>query len=113
MLTCIERPTAGAIGFEIFIVTGLNLATATDCSIWYEKPGGGTGSWTAEAHSAADDDGVLRYGARYVTTAADDLDEHGDWRLQVGVEMPGFTGRGKPTKLKVLEAIGAEEEEEP
>lgn len=99
-LVCTERPVVGDIGFEIFIATGLDLTTATDVKISYRKPSATEGSWTAEAHTL---DGA--YGARYITTQATDLDEPGNWNLQVAVEMPGFTGRSQIATMKVVEAL--------
>lgn len=103
MLVCQERPSVGAIGFEIFIATGLDLSTASEVQIRFQKPSGDAGSWTAEAYTK---DGT--YGARYVTTDADDLDEPENWKLQVWVEMPSFTGGSQIATMKVIEQLNPE-----
>jgi hypothetical protein len=99
MIVCTERPVVGDVGFQIFINTGLDLSTANDVIIYVEKPSGAADSWVAEAYTL---DGA--YGARYITLGGD-LDESGNWRLQVGVDMPGFTGRGQIAVMKVIEAL--------
>lgn len=104
MQPCTDRPVVGAVGFAIFIDTGLDLSSASSVKIRYQKPGGDTGEWTAEDH-IEEIDGETVYGARYVTTDAADLDEEGTWTLQVHVVMSTFTGAGWPAKLKVLPAI--------
>lgn len=106
-----KYPTAGAIGFEIRVETVLDLSTATSVKIKYRKPDASTGEWIANAASwTADADsiapkGTTTYGARYVTASAADLDQVGEWELQVSVVMPGFTGAGQIARLTVLEAI--------
>jgi len=100
MWICNDKPVEGAVGFEIFIATGLDLAAATEITIHYEKPSGAVGSWTATADVK---DGA--YGATYITASEDDLDEVGTTKLQVGVIMPGFSGRGAIATLKVLAAL--------
>jgi len=103
-LVCQDRPVEGAIGYEIFIETGLDISAASEVLIHYLKPDGETaGEWTAEADER-EVDGETLYGAVYVTEEGD-LDADGDWQLQVGVTMPAFTGRGRITKLRVLEAL--------
>lgn len=99
-------PHVGAIGFEIFIETGLDLAAATSIAINYVKPDGTTGAFVAVAASKAASRSNTRYGARYVTTAATDLDQFGTWQLQVDATLPsGWDGPGHVADMEVGPAL--------
>ena len=99
------KPTAGATGFEIFIETKLDLSTASGISIKYRKPDGTTGSFTGTAETKAAARSKERFGAKYVTSSASDLDQAGEWEFQVSVVMPTFAGAGLIDVLEVGEAL--------
>lgn len=100
-----QKIQVGMIGVEIFLETGLNLATASGISINYRKPDGATGSFTGTAATKPAPRDNTRYGAKYVTASADDLDQVGEWEFQVSVVMTGFTGAGEVATLMVNEAL--------
>lgn len=101
-----NNPSVGATGFEIFIETKLDLTGAASIAIAYRKPDGATGSWTATAHSKDTARSNTRYGARYITANANDLDQADEWELQVVVTgLDGFTGPGAIAKMTVEEAL--------
>lgn len=96
----------GAIGFEIFVETFLDLTGATVCELRCEAPSGATKTFTATPHSISGPRGRTRYGARYITINAADLDEAGDWNVQAYAELPsGWKGPGREDVLPVGRAI--------
>lgn len=105
-MTKVTMPHVGAIGFEIFVETGLDLDTATAIAINYVKPDGATGAFTGTAASKAAARGNTRYGAQYVTTLATDLDQAGTWQLQVDATLPsGWSGPGHVAEMEVGAAL--------
>ena len=84
----------GDIGTKIILNTGSNLSTGTVFKIYYRKPDGTTGSWTAQKES--DDLSIS-----YTTLSASDLDIVGTWALQSYVEISGWKGFGVSVNLIV------------
>jgi hypothetical protein len=85
----------GAVGFEIFMDTNLDLTGAASVAIRYRKPDNTDGEWAAAVYQK---DG--EWGIRYITIA-DDLDQAGEWDLQV--EVNGFSGYTGPSTKAVLQ----------
>lgn len=76
--------------------SGIDLTTATAQSIYYQKPDGTTGSWTANIT-----DGEVAY-----TTVSGNIDQVGVWYLQAYVELTGgWKGTSDWVKLEVLSTI--------
>ena len=85
------------IGVQFKLNTGIDISAATTANIIYRKPSGATGSFTG----ATDSDLYVVY----TTTAADDLDEYGEWELQAYIVSPSWTLRGTVAKIRVNEAL--------
>lgn len=84
----------GQVGAVISIETGEDaavLAAATTTEIWYRKPSGTAGKWTASVSSTA-----LTF-----TTLAASLDEPGDWVLQVYLAGVGYKAPGDFVTMRV------------
>lgn len=76
--------------------SSIDLTTATTQKIYYEKPSGTTGEWTANITG-----GDVTY-----TTLAGDIDEVGIWTLQAYVELSGgWKGTSDKEKVEVLSTI--------
>lgn len=84
----------GDIGTKIILNTGSNLSTGTVFKIYYRKPDGTTGSWTAQKES--DDLSIS-----YTTLSSSDLDVVGTWVLQSYVEISGWKGFGVSVNMIV------------
>ena len=100
-----KKPHVGAIGFEIWIETRLDLTTASSIKFRYRKPDESVGEFVATFDNRAGPRSSTRYGAKYITTGASDLDQAGEWEFQVLVTLPGFTGPGEIATLEVGEAL--------
>lgn len=74
-----------------------DISSANSVIIYYRKPDGTEGNWTATVEDS-------NYG--YVTTGASDLDVAGKWDLQLYVSnLSGWKGHGEITHLDVWEPI--------
>jgi len=87
----------GTLGKKIVLKVGVNISTATTRQIKYEKPSGTTGYWTAAQESTTS--------ISYTTTAATDLDEDGNWKLQAYIVTPTWTEHGNITRMRVKETL--------
>ncbi len=85
-------------GLQLKLNTGVDLSDANVTNIHYKKPSGATGSFTG----ASSDTYYVVY-----TTAANDIDEDGEWEFQAYVEnsTAGYKLRGQINKVRVYEAI--------
>jgi hypothetical protein len=84
--------------FEVTVKEGstvVDISTATVKSFVCRKPSGAVVTWTAE-FATNGTDGKLRY-----TTAEDDLDRAGDWRMQAYIEMPTGAWHSDEATFKV------------
>ena len=89
----------GDIGAIIRLTSVTDLSSQTLLRIYYKKPNGDTGLFTATVNGTTN--------VQYTTTAVGDLDEVGDWEFQGYSVITGFTGRSTAVIIPVLEAIGA------
>jgi len=81
----------GVIGAKLIVdVTG-DISSGTVFKIYYRKPDGTTGSWTATKESN-------NTSISYTTTLASDLDQVGKWTLQSYSEVGGWKGYGEVTQ---------------
>jgi len=87
----------GAIGKKIVLNVGVNISAATTRQIKYEKPSGTTGYWTAVEESTTS--------ISYTTTAATDLNEDGNWKLQAYIVTPTWTDHGNIARMLVKETL--------
>jgi len=86
----------GDIGTKILLDSSSTLTGATVKRIYYRKPlTGTTGHFDAEI-----EDTTKLY---YTTDSADDLDEAGDWILQIYVETATWTGHGEECTHTIYE----------
>ena len=85
------------VGKKIVLRVGVDISAATTRQIKYEKPSGTTGYWTAVEESTTS--------ISYTTTAATDLNEDGNWRLQAYIVTPTWTEHGNVTRMRVKEII--------
>ena len=75
---------------------GEDISTASTYRIYYEKPSGATGYWTASLQGTS----IVRY-----TTVNGDLDEAGVWSLQARVTTASGLWRGETVKVRVYDAF--------
>ena len=85
------------VGKKIVLRVGVDISAATTRQIKYEKPSGTTGYWTAAQESTTS--------ISYTTTAATDLNEEGNWKLQAYIVTPTWTEHGNVTRMRVKEII--------
>ena len=83
-------------GLKIIVNVTTDISSSTARKIYYKKPSGTTGSWTAALESSTS----ISY-----TTTTDDIDEYGVWQLQSYAATPSWTQYGEKTNLTVEEAI--------
>ena len=86
----------GDTGTEIILDCGTALASATVRQVIARTPRGTKKTWTATQEGL----NSIKY-----TTAAGDLDQPGEWRLQAYIEMPGWKGFGDVVSLTVKAAL--------
>ena len=84
----------GDIGTKIILNTNTDLATGSVFKIYYRKPDGTTGSWTAQKES--DNKSIS-----YTTQVVSDLDIAGTWVIQSYVEISGWKGYGVSVNMIV------------
>lgn len=87
------------VGTKITLDLVEDISSSTVWRIYYKKPSGTTGYWTASREGGTNH-------IYYVTTTGGDpvtpdLDEAGIWKLQGYIEMPGWTGRSETIEMKV------------
>lgn len=82
----------GDTGTDIILDSGADISSATTLQIKYKKPSGDTGAWTATVQSTT---------KAVYTTQAGDLDESGEWRIQIYVELSSWSGHGEAVSLTV------------
>jgi hypothetical protein len=80
------------VGTEIILDCGVDIHTATAVSIIAMSPQNTRKTFTAALYGTRS--------IRYIT-ASGDFDVGGVWRLQASVALPGWSGRGAVTTLKV------------
>lgn len=73
-----------------------NISDATTLRLYYRKPSGVTGAWTAALYGTS--------GVQYQTETGD-LDEAGTWKLQPYIETPIWQGYGEPVTLEVYPTL--------
>ena len=84
----------GDEGTELRFDIGVDVSNVTLAKIYYKKPSGQTGSWTATLIT-----GTTKI--RYITQS-DDIDETGDWTFQPYVELTSnWKGYGTSATLNV------------
>ena len=80
------------VGTEIILDTRVDISAATTANILYTKPDGTTGTWVGVVYDTT----KVKY-----TVVTDDLDVTGDWKLQVSVVLPSWSGRGEYAQMAV------------
>lgn len=84
----------GDIGTKIILNTNTDLATGSVFKIYYRKPDGTMGSWTAQKES--DNTSIS-----YTTQVVSDLNIAGTWVIQSYVEISGWKGYGVSVNMIV------------
>ena len=87
----------GDIGIKIILDVGLDISAATITQIYYRKPGGDGGSWTAVIESG---NTSISY-----TSLSGDFDEVGVWKLQAHVVTPSWTQNGEIANVNVRPSL--------
>jgi hypothetical protein len=87
----------GDVGAIIRLTSTTTLTSPTDLKIYYTKPSGTKGAWTAVASGTTN--------IQYTTTAAGDLDEAGKWSFQGYAAISGWTGRSTQVTEQVERII--------
>lgn len=77
----------GDVSGVIRLTSSFDLSTASDLRIYYTKPSGATGYWTAALSGTT--------GIEYTTSSASDLDESGQWLFQGRATIGAWTGRSQ------------------
>ena len=88
----------GDVGTEIILDCGMDIAAASNVHIHVKKPDGSIEAWDAAIHEI---DGAYNY-LRYVTQSGD-FDVAGEYRVQAGLTLSGWTGRGETATFDVGE----------
>jgi len=83
-------------GLKIILNVTADISSSSARKIYYKKPSGTTGSWTA---------GIETTTSISYTTTTDDIDEYGAWELQSYAVTPGWTQYGAKVDLTVEPAI--------
>ena len=76
----------------------LDITGATNAKMFIKRPDGTTTEWTAEVHTISGETKYLRY-----FTQAGDLSQKGRWRIQAGLTLSGWTGRGETGIFRVYD----------
>ncbi len=74
------------IGQTITLEAGQDISSATLLQLKYKKPDGTTGTWTGT---------LVGVDAAYYTTVLNDLDQTGNWEIQLYMEMGGAKIHGR------------------
>lgn len=85
----------GDIGTKIIVSVGFDITAATVTKIYYKKPDGTTGSWTAVKEAG-------NTSISYTTTQVGDLNIPGTWTLQAYIEVGSWKGMGDVTEELVV-----------
>lgn len=93
-----SRIRVGDIGTRIIVDIGFEVSSASELRIYYTKPSGTEGYWTAQ--EVTEDNNFIEY-----ITQAGDIDESGKWKVQSWAQFPTWSGSGTPTKMDVGENI--------
>lgn len=109
MTVIVDWLKVGDVGAEIFLVTDVDLSSASARSFFCKKPvSGDVVEFTAVTAVQRSVDGADRWGLLHITATADDLDEAGDWLIEPSVAgYSGFTGRGLQVRLEVKPILSA------
>lgn len=86
----------GDIGTEIILDCGMDLTGATGVVIHVRKPDGTVESWSAALYTIDGDQNYIKY-----TVVEGDLDQAGSYRVQAGLTLSGWTGRGETATFEV------------
>ena len=92
-MASLTRAHKGDVGRKLRLNAGENITTASLAQISYKKPSGVTGTWAATIED-------LTY-ASYTTISTNDLDETGNWEIQLYVEMNGAQIHGALAEFHV------------
>jgi hypothetical protein len=84
----------GDYGTRISIDVNENVSAATVTRIYYKKPSGATGYWTATKDTENTD--II-----YYDTQSGNIDEAGIWEFQPYFEIGSWKGRGTVCKLLI------------
>lgn len=87
------NPHVGDVGAIIRLTSSKDLSTQTALKIYYQKPSGTFGVWTASLNGTTN--------VQYTTTAVGDLDESGTWYAQGYAAITGWTGFSRREKFQV------------
>lgn len=86
----------GDIGVQLKLDAGIDISSNTTLRIRYEKPDKTVGFWTA----TVSDTNFALY-----TTLEDDLDQGGEWVLQIFIITSSYTAHGQKATLEVIDPI--------
>ena len=83
---------SGETGTEIRLNCGCDISAASATVIYCRKPSGTTATWTATV-----------YGTNYIRyyTGSTDLNETGVYRVQAGITLGTWTGRGETAIFEI------------
>lgn len=95
----VSKVHVGDIGTKLRLDAGESIAAATLLRIYYKKPSGDTGYWTATL------EGTDYATYTTVDNSDDDLDEDGNWELQLYIESPDWTGFGEAARFHVYKRV--------
>lgn len=87
------NPHVGDVGAVIRLTSTTDISSVSTGRIYYRKPSGTTGFWTAALNGTTN--------LQYTTTQASDLDESGKWDLQGYAAISGWTGRSSQIQIQV------------
>ena len=78
----------------------LNISAAASMRMYYAKPSGTSGYWSASLYTDGTD-GIMYY----QTSASSDLDEDGAWYCQPFLKLGAWIGKGDEVTFVVLPVI--------
>ncbi len=84
------------VGTKIILDCGTDISQLISAKIYYKKPSGSVGYWTANLEETQ---------KIYYTVQDGDLDEAGQWELQAYIELPNWKGFGQPTTFSVYDHL--------
>ncbi len=86
----------GDVGQKIILDTDQDISEATLLQIKYKKPDATTGTWTAT---------LTGIDSAYYTTVENDLDQTGNWEIQLYVELGGAKIHGTIVSFHVYKKV--------
>jgi hypothetical protein len=101
MTTFFTKIFKGDIGRKLMLDAGEDISRASLVRLEHIKPDGTADYWAGSIDN--------QYGY-YITQSADDLDQSGEWYIQLYVEMDGDKIRGKVASFYVYKTIDEYEE---